>query len=181
MRTDLKTTELCRIAVSAALIAVCAWITVPAAIPFTMQTFGIFCVLNLLGGRKGTLAILIYLLIGAAGLPVFSGFQGGIGILLGTTGGYLVGFLWIGLVFRTAEKCFGSTLRVRVAALLLGLVLCYAFGTGWFLFLYARRSGPIGIGTALGWCVLPFLLPDLGKLALGVLLSERIRNRQRIV
>ena len=69
------------------LLAVCAWITVPLTVPFTLQTFGVFAALGVLGGRRGTYAVAAYLLLGLAGLPVFSGFRGGPGVLLGTTGG----------------------------------------------------------------------------------------------
>ena len=160
----------------AALIAVCAWITIPAAVPFTMQTFGVFCILGLLGGKRGTVSILVYILLGAVGLPVFSGFGGGIGILFGTTGGYIVGFIFIGLIYWSAEKLFGSGLPIRVAAMAAGLAVCYAFGTAWFMFVYARGAGEIALGTALAWCVIPFILPDLMKMGLAVLLSNRLRK-----
>ena len=69
-----------------AVMAVCAWITIPFTIPFTMQTFGVFITLRLLGGRKGTAVIGLYILLGIAGVPVFSGFGAGIGVLAGPTG-----------------------------------------------------------------------------------------------
>ena len=102
MNNRFRVVDLTYMAVCAALIAICAWITVPAAVPFTLQTFAIFFVLSLLGGKRGTIAILVYILLGAVGLPVFSGFNGGLGALLGTTGGYIFGFLFIGLIFRAA-------------------------------------------------------------------------------
>ena len=77
MNKQFRVVDLTYMAVCAALIAVCAWITVPAAVPFTLQIFGVFCVLGLLGGKRGTVAILVYILLGAVGLPVFSGFNGG--------------------------------------------------------------------------------------------------------
>ena len=141
-----------------------------------MQTFGVFCILGLLGGKRGTISILVYILLGAVGLPVFSGFGGGVGILLGTTGGYIVGFIFIGLIYQGAEKLFGPKLPVRIAAMMLGLAVCYAFGTSWFMFVYARRSGAIALGTALAWCVLPFILPDLVKMVLAILISDRLRK-----
>lgn len=92
--THTKALDLAYIALMAALIALCAWISVPLGpVPFTMQTFGIFAALGLLGGRRGTLAFLIYLLLGIVGLPVFSGFSAGAGVLFGATGGYLLGYL----------------------------------------------------------------------------------------
>ena len=176
MKKKFQLVDLCYMAICAALIAICSWISIPAAIPFTLQTFAVFCVLGILGGRRGTVAILVYILLGAVGLPVFTGFNAGIGALLGTTGGYILGFVFIGLVDWTAEMLFGTGLRVRVAAMILGLMVCYAFGTGWFMFLYARKTGPISLGTALGWCVFPFVIPDLVKMSLAMFVSERLRN-----
>ena len=91
------------------MIAAGAWITVPAAIPFTMQTFCIFLTLYILGGANGTKAILLYLLLGAIGLPVFSGFKAGLSVLAGPTGGYLIGFIFIGLSYRLGERIFSRS------------------------------------------------------------------------
>lgn len=170
----LSVKELCAIAMTAVLIAVCSWISVPAPVPFTLQTFAVFCALELLGGRRGTVAVLIYLLLGAVGVPVFAGFAGGIGILLGSTGGYLLGFLLTGLVYWLFER-LSDRAWLHIAALVLGLALCYAFGTWWFVQVYARANGPISTLAALGWCVFPFLLPDGVKLALALLLSRRLK------
>ena len=104
----LKTKDLALCALFAALIAVCAWISIPATVPFTLQTFAIFAALGLLGGKRGTVAVAVYLLLGAIGVPVFAGFQGGIGALLGTTGGYLLGFLLTALIVWGMEARFGS-------------------------------------------------------------------------
>ena len=89
----LETRDLVLIAQCAAMMTVCSWISVPAAVPFTMQTFGVFMAIGLLGGKRGTAAVAVYLLLGAAGLPVFSGFTGGIGHIVGPTGGYPIGFM----------------------------------------------------------------------------------------
>ena len=86
------------IALFAVLICVCAWISIPTIVPFTMQTFAVFLALNVLGSRKGTVCICIYLLLGAMGMPVFSNGTAGLGVLLGTNGGYMIGWIWAGLV-----------------------------------------------------------------------------------
>lgn len=168
--------DLAYVAVCAALMAVCSWISIPATVPFTLQTFAVFCSLGLLGGRRGTAAILVYLLLGALGVPVFAGFSGGIGILFGTTGGYLLGFILMGLVYWLGERLSMDSRNIRIISMILGLLLCYAFGTAWFMFVYARQTGAIALGTALAWCVVPFILPDLVKLALALLLSGRLRK-----
>ena len=87
-----KTLDMVYIAIFAVIIAVCSWISVPMVVPFTLQTFGVFCAVGLLGGKRGTLSVLIYVLLGAVGVPVFAGFSSGIGSLFGVTGGYIMGF-----------------------------------------------------------------------------------------
>ena len=176
MKKDFRVVDLAYMAMCAALTAICSWITIPAAVPFTMQTFAVFCVLGLLGGKRGTVSFLVYLLLGAAGMPVFSGFNGGIGVLLGTTGGYLIGYLLACLLYWAAERLFGRKLVMRVSVMILGMVICYAFGTLWFIYVYARRAGEIALATALAWCVIPFVIPDLIKIGLAVLFSDRLRK-----
>ena len=172
----LRTVDMAYIALFAVLMAVCAWITIPMTVPFTLQIFAVFAALVTLGGRRGTYAVIVYLLLGAVGLPVGAGFQGGLGWLLGTTGGYIVGFLCIALIYWLMTAKLEESLPVVVAACVLGLAVCYAFGTAWFLVVYARNSGPIGLMTALGWCVFPYIIPDLVKLALAVFLSRRVKG-----
>ena len=174
MNSGYKTLDLIYMAIGAALIVVCSWVTVPLMVPFTLQTFAVFTVVELLGGKKGCLSILVYILLGAVGLPVFSGFKGGIGVLFGTTGGYIVGFIFIALIYQLCEKLFGKKIFVRIAAMVAGLIVCYAFGTAWFMIVYTRNSGAVDIGTALGWCVIPFIIPDLVKLTLAMLVSSRL-------
>ena len=175
-----KTLDLTYIAIGAALISVCSWISIPGAVPFTLQTFAVFSVLLLLGGKRGTLSILTYILLGAIGLPVFSNFTGGAGVLLGNTGGYILGFIFMGLIFLLFEKLcfsdlFGKKMVMSIVSLLLGLLVCYSFGTAWFMYVYMKNTGTVGLSAVLSWCVFPFILPDLVKLFLAVILSNRVR------
>ena len=150
----------------AALIAICAWICIPVSdIGYTLQTFGVFLALLLLGGKWGTVSILLYLLLGAVGIPVFSGFRGGMGHLMGVTGGFLWGFLVSGLVYRALEQ-YG-----RWPAIVIGLLACYGCGCLWF---HAYSGG--GLGFILLRCVVPYLLPDGLKLWLAFHLSARLRK-----
>ena len=175
-RKGFQTKDLVYVALCAVLMAVCSWINIPSAIPFTLQTFAIFCTLGLIGGKRGTASILVYLLLGALGLPVFAGFSGGVGILFGITGGYLLGFILMGLVYWLGERLGKGRRIVEIGSMVLGLALCYAFGTAWFMFVYARQSGAVTLATALAWCVIPFIVPDLVKMALAVLLSQKLRK-----
>lgn len=174
MKQNLSARDLAVCAMGIAVIAVCSWISIPATVPFTLQTFAVCLVTALFGLKLGLWTVAGYLLLGAVGVPVFAGFTGGVGILLGTTGGYLVGFLFTALTVGLAVQHFGRKPAVLATAMAMGILLCYAFGTAWFVFVYAKATGPIGIGTALAWCVLPYLIPDAVKIALAVLLTERL-------
>lgn len=156
---------LTRVSLFAAWMGVCAWISIPVGdMAFTMQTFGVFLALVVLGGKWGTLSILIYLLLGGMGLPVFHGFQGGMGMLLGATGGYLWGFLLSGLTYWLLERVG------KIPAMVAGLLVCYACGSLWFLY----WSGG-GLLLVLARCVIPYLIPDGLKLALVCSVSRRLR------
>lgn len=171
----LQTLDTVYIAIGAALIAICSWISIPTTVPFTLQTFAVFFLLSLLGSKRGLMATLVYILLGAVGLPVFAGFRGGVGILLSSTGGYIIGFLFLGLVHFLLTKFLGNGFRAEAIALVLGLGVCYAFGTMWFVNVYTKTAGAVGSLTALSWCVFPFLLPDLLKLFLALTLTRYIR------
>ena len=175
-----KTRNMVYIAMFAVLISICSWISIPSAVPFTMQTFGIFLAVAVLGGKRGSLAVLVYLLLGLVGVPVFAGFSGGIGCLVGTTGGYIVGFQLTALVMWAMEAMLGKKNWVLFLSMVLGTAACYAFGTVWFMYVYARTTGAIGLGTALGWCVIPYIIPDLLKAALALALRGRLCRAIRI-
>ena len=168
-----KTKDITYIAVFAVVVAICSWISIPAAVPFTLQTFAVFFAVGVLGGKRGTLAVLVYILLGAAGVPVFAGFSGGIGVLAGQTGGYIVGFLFSALVMWGIEMFMGKKMWVHILSMVLGVLVCYAVGTVWFMLVYGRTTGAIGIGAVLGWCVIPFIIPDAVKIAFACILSRK--------
>ncbi len=175
MNANSKIRDMIYIALMAVIIALCSFLSVPAAVPFTMQTFAVFCALLLLGGKRGTLAVGLYLLLGAAGLPVFSGFKSGLGALLGPTGGYLLGFLLTALLYWLGEG------KVKPIVLLIaGNLLCYLFGTLWFVLVYSSGERSIGFGAALGLCVVPYLIPDALKLLLAFVLARRVKKAVKL-
>lgn len=174
--TKTKTYDLAYIAIFAVLIAICSWISIPMTVPFTLQTFGVFMAVGVLGGKRGSLAVLVYILLGAIGVPVFAGFSGGLGILLNNTGGYIIGFLFSALVMWAMESLWGKKPVIQILSMVVGLIVCYAMGTIWFMVVYTRTSGAVGLGTVLGWCVIPFIIPDLVKIALAFVLSRRVRK-----
>lgn len=176
MKTTLSTKDMAYISICAALIAICSWISIPTTVPFTLQTFAVFLTCMLLGGKKGTIAILIYILLGCIGLPVFANFSSGFGVLLGTTGGYILGFIASGLIMWAFEKYSQDKIWMTALSMVLGLIACYAIGTVWFMQVYAQSAGAVGLGTVLGWCVIPFIIPDLIKIAVALGLGNRLKK-----
>lgn len=172
----MKTQDMVYIALFAVVMAICSWISIPAMVPFTLQTFGVFLAVGTLGGKRGSLAVLIYLLLGIVGLPVFSGFSGGLGYLMGNTGGYIIGFLFSALVIWAMEHIPGKRKWVLPLSMLLGLLVCYLFGTVWFVSVYTKNVGEIGVWTALTWCVFPYIIPDLVKILLALSICRRLAS-----
>lgn len=156
-----------RCAAFAAVLAVCAWISVPLGDQaVSLQTFAVFLTLGLLGGKMGAVTVLVYLLLGAAGLPVFAGFRGGVGVLLGPTGGYLWGLFGTCLLYWLLEKRLSMWLNM-----VLGLLLCYLCGTVWYYCMYA----PGALWPVVLTCVVPYLIPDAVKILLALTLSHRLK------
>ena len=172
----MKTLDMVYIALFACLMAICSWISIPGEVPFTLQTMGVFLAIGLLGGKRGTLAVLVYILMGVIGLPVFSGFSGGIGKLVGVTGGYIVGFLASALVMWAMEALLGKKIWALALSMVIGLLVCYAFGTAWFMVLYTSSKGAITLGAVLGMCVIPYIIPDVIKIAVALLLTNILKR-----
>lgn len=169
-----KTIDLAYMGLFVALITVCSWINIPTTVPFTLQTFAIFAAVAILGLERGTIAVVAYIILGAVGVPVFAGFSGGPSVLLGTTGGYIIGFIFSALITGGIIKAFGKKVWVMIIAMLLGLLVCYAFGTVWFMQVFAKQNGEVGLVTALGWCVFPFIIPDCIKIAAAIVLEKSV-------
>ena len=178
-----STLDIALIPLFSALIAVCAWITIPIpGIPFTMQVFGVFTAIAILGAKKGALSILIYILLGAVGVPVFSGFNGGIGALLGTTGGYIVGFL----ISAFAYGIFDAVIKkngffITFLKMFASHIFCYIFGSVWYMAVYTKNTGAIGFFGILMGCVIPYIIPDMVKIALAVLIGREVKKRAKFL
>lgn len=167
--------KMARCALAAALMCLCAWIAIPVGdTVFTMQTFALFLTLFLLGGKWGCAAIVVYLALGVAGLPVFTGFRGGLGVLLGATGGYIGGFLLCGGVYWLAST-LGKGKSWQLWGMALGMLCCYTAGTLWYALGYLRGSS-VGVGFVLARCVAPYVIPDAMKLVLAYRLAQRLKR-----
>lgn len=177
-----KTYNIVLIAVSAALIAICSWISITIGpVPFTLQTMAIFAVLMTIGGARGSVTVIIYLLLGLVGVPVFAGFKGGPASFLGPTGGFLVGFAVASLVWILLEKLLrdkmSSSAVKRILYGVINAVICevvmYTIGVIWFMVVYGQQTGPVGLGATLTMCVVPFIIPDIVKIAVAIVIGDR--------
>lgn len=157
-----------------AIIAISSFITIPSPVPLTLQTLAIFCSLSILGGKKGFLTIVLYIILGAIGLPVFSGFSGGIGHLLGATGGYILGFILTALVYFIVTRLLVNSNRAKAVGLFAGLLACYAFGTFWYTSVYLKESTVQTFVSSLSICVLPFVIPDSIKIWVALLIEKKV-------
>ena len=169
--------DLISIALFAALLSLSAWIAIPfGTLPVIMQSFALLCALGMLGGRRGTVAILLYLVLGMIGLPVFSGMTGGFAVLLGPGGGFLFGFLLTGLSVWLFTALFKGRSWAFSLGATLGTILTYLCGVAWFMTVYASGSEHIGILTAISVCVLPYLIPDFCKFLLALYVIRTIKK-----
>ena len=170
MKNDIR--SITETALCAALIAVSAMISIPFPVPFTMQLFGVFFALFYLGARRGLAAVAIYVAIGAVGLPVFSGFSGGVGRLFDATGGFIFGFLLLAFVYLVFERFLKVKYALAIGATA-ALAAFYAIGSVWYCAFYTDA----GISTyfaSLLITVAPFVLPDAVKICLAYALAERL-------
>ena len=171
----IKIKNLTAVALMCALMAVCSFIQIPFAVPITLQTFSVFFALYLLGGKKGILSVFLYLLIGAAGVPVFSGFRGGIGVFFDATGGFVIGFLVLSLCYALMTSLTKG--RMCIAVSLLSLLVLYLCGSLWYCFVYLDKGNYLEAVTV---TVFPFIIPDLLKMLFAYYLSKRVRGYIRL-
>ncbi len=163
-------------AIMAAVICIAApfSIPMPGLVPVSLATFAVYLAGALLGGKKGTLAVVIYILIGAVGLPVFSGFAGGFAKLLGVTGGYIIGYVPCVLLTGIFADKFSAKIWALPLGMVLGTIALYAFGTVWYMI----QTGSALVPALLG-CVVPFLIGDAIKIALATALAFPLKSRLR--
>ncbi|MBO7148481.1 MAG: biotin transporter BioY [Clostridia bacterium] len=168
-----KIRNIAYISLFAALMCVGAFICVPTTPPFTMQSFFIFLAILLLGTSRSFIALLVYVLLGLVGLPVFSSFQGGIGMLLSPSGGFIIGFLFIPAVFAFSLRLI--KLNAFVSGII-SLVVLYTVSVIWLILIGGIGFSQSSISTAFMTCGMPFIIPDLLKLTLAIFIHKRIKG-----
>ena len=176
----LSTQNMALIAIFTALIAICSWISIPGQVPFTLQTFAIFVTAGLLGYKRGLISIITYIILGMIGIPVFSGVKGGAAIIVGPTGGFIVGFILtiqiIGLGMELAEnKSKYVKILISIVSMVIGDAACFLIGTLWFMYITKN-----GLAVSLLNCVVPFIIPDIIKMILALIVVDRMKKYLKV-
>ena len=163
--------RMCRIALMAAVLCIASPMIVPIGpIPISLATLAVYVAGVCLGAAEGTAAVAVYILLGAVGLPVFSGFTGGFQKIASVTGGYLVGYIpCVAAIGWAADRWQGWRL---IPAMVVGTILLYALGTAWFMF----QSGN-SLAASLATCVVPFLVGDGLKMVVAVVAGTPVRRQ----
>lgn len=174
MRRFLNIQDMTLIAIFAAVITACSFIQIPfGPIPFTLQTFGVCITAGLLGAKRGTLSVIVYLILGLIGLPVFRGL-GGVAVFTGPTGGFLIGFIFtaiiIGLVSDTTRNIKNRGIIIFVA-MLIGIVVCLVIGCVQYMIITN-----VNLKEAILCCVVPFIVTDFVKVVLATMVVNRVRT-----
>lgn len=169
----MTTKKLAYYAMFAALTVICAQIAIPLPgdVPLSLATFAVMLSGALLGTFGGAVSQLVYVLLGAVGVPVFASFSGGLGRIVGPTGGYIIGYilmaLIIGLIVTKTKKKF----YIYLLAMAAGTIVCYTLGTAWYVF-----STKTALLPALTACVFPFLPGDIVKIILASLVACQLQK-----
>lgn len=176
-KSKAKTTTLVLIGLMAAITCIMGPFSIPLPfnlVPISLTNLVIYFTMYILGMKKGTISYCIYLLIGLVGLPVFSAFTGGAGKLLGPTGGYLIGFIFLALISGFFIDKWGNNMWLCMTGMVLGTIVCYIFGTIWLTY-----QAHMNFEAALWAGVIPFIPGDVIKMIMAMLLGPQIRNRLR--
>ena len=168
----MKTRDLTLTALFAAILCVAAPFSIPVGpIPITLATFAIYLAAIVLGKKYGTLAVVIYILLGAVGLPVFSGFSGGFQKIVSATGGYIIGYIPCAFIAGAMCEYGGNKKIYGILGVILGTAVLYIIGTYWFMFVSGKE-----LAYALGACILPFIPGDIIKLIVAVVVGYKLKG-----
>ncbi len=173
-KTKTNTRQMALIGLMTAVTCILGPISIPlpfSPVPITLTNFAIFLSVYILGVKGGLISLLIYLALGTAGLPVFSSFSGGLAKLAGPTGGYLIGFIFLALIHGIFMKRFESNKTAAAAGMILGMAVCYAFGTAWL-----SRQMSLSFAAALGIGVLPYLAGDAVKIIAALIIGPKLQS-----
>lgn len=155
---------------AAVICALSPWSVMIGPVPLSFGSLAVYIAACLLDKKHGTVAVVVFVALGAFGVPVFTGFSGGFGKIAGPTGGYIVGYIFCAAVIGLIVDALEKRIWAYPLAMILGTVVLYAFGTAWFV-IQAQTDWIY----ALSACVVPFLIGDAVKIAVASVLCYKLR------
>ncbi|OPJ63298.1 biotin transporter BioY [Clostridium chromiireducens] len=168
-----NTRQLTLIGVMSAVTCILGPLSLPIGlVPISLTNLAIYFSVYILGRRRGTISYTVYLLLGLIGLPVFSGFSGGLPKLAGPTGGYLIGFIFMAFISGLFIDKFSNKIYMGFLGMVIGTTVTYLFGTAWLSYV-----AHMTFNKALAVGVLPFIPGDLIKIIIASLVGPQIRKR----
>ena len=171
-RSNSKIYTMCKIALMTAITCILAPLSIPVgSVPISFTNLAIYLSLYILGWKMGTISYVIYMIIGMIGLPVFSGFTGGLAKLLGPTGGYIIGFIPMAIIAGLVIDNFKNRF-LHFGAMIVGTAICYAFGTAWFCIVMDTT-----VMAALSICVIIFIPGDIVKMIIAMLIGPMLKKK----
>lgn len=182
---NMKTKEITLIGLMAAVTCIAGPLSLQlpfSPVPISLTNLAIYFSVYILGMRRGTISYLVYLLLGLVGLPVFSGFTSGPAKLLGPTGGYLIGFIFMALIYGYCVDRWNGQVVISFIGMIAGSAVYYLFGTLWLAYQMSKGSGQTlaaALPAAFAAGVLPFIVVDFAKMVLTLLVGSRVRVRVR--
>lgn len=176
MSKFLRISDLCQIAIFVAVITICSWISIPFTYPITLQIFAVFTACSYLGFKRGIISVSVYLMLGIVGIPVFAGFQGGIGHILGVTGGFLIGFIIAATIIGIFINKNSGFIRMFLF-MLLALIGCYIFGISWLIITSSTLEA--NTFSVIATSFLSLFLIDIIKILLAALVVCKLNKIER--
>ncbi|MDE6911484.1 MAG: biotin transporter BioY [Lachnospiraceae bacterium] len=171
----MKTKEITMIGLMTAITCIAGPLSLPlpfSPVPISLTNLAVYFSVYMIGMKRGTISYCVYLLLGLVGIPVFSAFTSGPAKLLGPTGGYLVGFLFMAVIAGWFVDRWNGKPLPSFIGMVIGTVVCYGFGTVWLAY-----QAKLGFGAALAAGVLPFVIGDVAKMVISILVGMPVRVR----
>lgn len=173
----LNTMDIAFIGVFTALLAICSWINIPLIIPISLQTFAVALISLYLNRKQSMFVYFVYFILGIFGVPVFAGFKSGFSVIMGPTGGYLLGFILMTVLSDTMLGLKEKTNKWKFTSLMAGLVLCYFCAVLWYKMVYFKENTATTWLGAISVCVLPYIIPDIAKLWLAIFVDKKLKKQ----
>ena len=171
-----KIKDVVNIGISVCLLIISSWIQIPLTIPITLQILSIFVISGIFSFKQSFVSVIIYIVLGIIGLPVFSMFNNGIGVIVGYNGGFIVSFILIPIIVNIFNYKTKDNYKLLFVSFIVSLLMVYILGSIWFMKVYLMNTGTISYINVLAIAVIPFIIPDIIKIVIALIIIRKIKT-----